>query len=172
MKTLARVSPSISAVAVSVVDPRSRGSMASAGQSLPGRGSSGGRSPVVASPPERERRTGDRPFVKTQGDRNSSAERPRTRERGREIAGDDGRVLAGAEEARPAFATQNAAGRRSGAASGVRERGERAHKHYATSEFTGQNGKIYDTNPVLTVKCGGKGSKHKRAAGSKRRVSR
>jgi hypothetical protein len=34
-------------------------------------------------------------------------------------------------------------------------------KHYATSEFTGQNGKIYNTNPVVSVKCGGKGKKAK-----------
>jgi hypothetical protein len=70
MSTLARVSPSISAVAVSVLDPRSRASMASAGAS----------------------------HARTQGDRNSSAIR----------------------------STEDAAGRRSGAASGVRERGERA----------------------------------------------
>ncbi|HEX3361798.1 MAG TPA: hypothetical protein VHS74_12460 [Solirubrobacterales bacterium] len=40
-------------------------------------------------------------------------------------------------------------------------------KHHAISEFTGQNGKIYDTNPVLTVKCGGKGKKNKRTASHK-----
>jgi len=40
----------------------------------------------------------------------------------------------------------------------------------AISEFTGQNGKIYDTNPVLKAQCKGgkKGGKHKRAANSKR----
>ncbi len=32
-------------------------------------------------------------------------------------------------------------------------------KNHAISEFTGQNGKIYDTNPVLKAKCGGKGKK-------------
>jgi len=32
-------------------------------------------------------------------------------------------------------------------------------KHHAISEFTGQNGKLYDTNPVLKAKCGGKGKK-------------
>jgi hypothetical protein len=32
-------------------------------------------------------------------------------------------------------------------------------KHRATSELTAQNGKIYNTNPVVSVKCGGKGKK-------------
>ena len=36
-----------------------------------------------------------------------------------------------------------------------------AHTNRAISEFTGQNGKIYDTNPVLSAKCS-KGKKHKK----------
>ncbi len=44
--------------------------------------------------------------------------------------------------------------------------------HKAISEFTGQNGKSYDTKPALRAKCGkahkkGKG-KHKRAAHKRR----
>jgi hypothetical protein len=35
-----------------------------------------------------------------------------------------------------------------------------AKKHYAKADFTGQNGKAYDTKPVLAVKCP-KGKKHK-----------
>jgi hypothetical protein len=31
-----------------------------------------------------------------------------------------------------------------------------AHTNRATANFTGQNGRIYDTNPVLQAKCGGK----------------
>ncbi len=34
-----------------------------------------------------------------------------------------------------------------------------AAKHRAISEFTGQNGKRYDTKPVLSAQCGGKGKK-------------
>jgi hypothetical protein len=34
-------------------------------------------------------------------------------------------------------------------------------KHHAISEFTGQNGKLYDTNPALKAKCGGKKAKKK-----------
>jgi hypothetical protein len=38
-----------------------------------------------------------------------------------------------------------------------------AKKHYAKANFTGQNGKAYDTKPVLAVKCKGKGQgRHKR----------
>jgi hypothetical protein len=51
------------------------------------------------------------------------AERPRTRDRGREIAGHDGRVLAGAEEARPAFPTEDAAPRSFVASARARNRG-------------------------------------------------
>ena len=111
---------------------------------VPGRGRASARFPVSIGALARERRTPawwrerrrcDRPYARTQGGGNSSAERPRTRPRGgatrarfpvvisargakpthswrgREIAGDDGRVLAGAEEARPAFATEDAAAR-------------------------------------------------------------
>ncbi len=43
-----------------------------------------------------------------------------------------------------------------------------ARPNHAISEFTGQNGKIYNTNPVLQTSCGGKGKKkgkaHKRNA--------
>ena len=39
-----------------------------------------------------------------------------------------------------------------------------AKKHFATANFVGQNGKAYDTKPVLSVKCKGKGRKHKRHA--------
>jgi hypothetical protein len=31
-------------------------------------------------------------------------------------------------------------------------------------EFTGQNGKLYNTNPVLSAKCGGKGKKKSKGA--------
>jgi hypothetical protein len=34
-------------------------------------------------------------------------------------------------------------------------------KNHAISEFTGQNGKLHNTNPVLSAKCGGKGKKGK-----------
>jgi hypothetical protein len=44
-----------------------------------------------------------------------------------------------------------------------------AHTNRAISEFTGQNGKLHNTNPVLSAKCGGKGKKkgngHNRARG-------
>jgi len=33
--------------------------------------------------------------------------------------------------------------------------------HKAISAFTGQNGKLYDTNPKVTAQCGKKGKKHK-----------
>jgi hypothetical protein len=36
-------------------------------------------------------------------------------------------------------------------------------KNHAISEFTGQNGKLYNTNPVLSAKCGGKGKKKSKA---------
>jgi hypothetical protein len=45
-----------------------------------------------------------------------------------------------------------------------------AKKHFATADFVGQNGKAYDTKPVLSVKCKGKPRKHKRHA--KRRHKR
>jgi hypothetical protein len=35
-----------------------------------------------------------------------------------------------------------------------------AKKHFAKADFTGQNGKAYDTKPVLAVKCP-KVGKHK-----------
>jgi hypothetical protein len=37
-----------------------------------------------------------------------------------------------------------------------------AKKHYAKADFTGQNGKVFDTKPVLAVKCKGKHKGHKR----------
>jgi hypothetical protein len=39
-------------------------------------------------------------------------------------------------------------------------------KHHAIADLTGQNGKLYDTNPVLKAPCGGKGKKGK-AKGSR-----
>ncbi len=59
---------------------------------------------------------------KDAGSANSSAERPRTPERGYEIAGDNERALAEAEEARPAFATEDAASRSSVASALLRAR--------------------------------------------------
>jgi hypothetical protein len=45
-----------------------------------------------------------------------------------------------------------------------------ARKNRAISEFTGQNGKLHDTNPVLSAKCGGKGKKKgKHGAGAHHR---
>jgi hypothetical protein len=42
-------------------------------------------------------------------------------------------------------------------------------KNRAISEFTGQNGKLFNTEPVLTVKCGGKAKKsHKKGAKAKK----
>jgi hypothetical protein len=65
--------------------------------------------------------------------RNSSAEHPRTRERGREISGRDGRGLAGAEEMRPAVASEDAAARRKSERAGSRSvvllRSERWAQH-------------------------------------------
>ena len=37
----------------------------------------------------------------------------------------------------------------------------------AISEFTGQNGKLYNTNPVLKAKCGGKGKKKGKHGGGR-----
>jgi len=34
-------------------------------------------------------------------------------------------------------------------------------KNRAISEFTGQNGKVYNTNPVFQAQCGGKGKSHR-----------
>jgi hypothetical protein len=40
--------------------------------------------------------------------------------------------------------------------------------HHAISEFTAQNGKIYDTNPVLEAQCGKKGKKKNGKKGGKK----
>jgi hypothetical protein len=50
--------------------------MASAGQGIRGRGSSGGTSPVVLSPSERERSRCDRLYARTQGGGEGSALAP------------------------------------------------------------------------------------------------
>jgi hypothetical protein len=44
--------------------------------------------------------------------------------------------------------------------------------HRAKAEFTGQNGKTYNTKPALKVKCGGKGTKGKGRRGGDGRVHR
>ena len=46
-----------------------------------------------------------------------------------------------------------------------------AKPHRAEDEFTGQNGKVYELNPVIQVKCG-KGSKKKKKSSAKGRGSR
>lgn len=53
--------------------------------------------------------------------------------------------------------------------SSARGRGEGAQKNHAISEFTGQNDKVHDTNPVLQAPCGAKakekGKSHKGGRG-------
>jgi hypothetical protein len=47
-----------------------------------------------------------------------------------------------------------------------------ASAHKAESNFTGQNGKVWDTKPVMKVKCAGKGHRHRHRYGKGRRLKR